>query len=63
MARNRAHSQVLEMGLEESLQDMAQPYKISITGSSIQTQLKRLIVELSKQNKSKMARFNFRSDK
>ena len=43
--------ELLETGLEESLQDIAKSYRISISGSSIQTQLKRLIVELSKRNK------------
>ncbi|MEM7176022.1 MAG: AAA family ATPase, partial [Chlamydiota bacterium] len=44
-------SKKLETGLEESLQDIAEFYGISIAGSSVQTQLKRLIVNLAKKNK------------
>ncbi|MEM7175995.1 MAG: AAA family ATPase, partial [Chlamydiota bacterium] len=44
-------SKKLETGLEESLQDIAESYGISIAGASIQTQLKRLIINLAKKNK------------
>ena len=40
-----------ENGLQDALQDLAQVYEVSISGSSNQSQLKRLIVELSKKNK------------
>ena len=41
----------LETGLKESLQDMGSIHKISVTGSSSQSQLKRLVIELSKKNR------------
>ena len=43
--------QQLETGLKESLQDMANLHKISVTGFSSQSQLKRLVMELAKKNR------------
>ena len=41
----------LEAGLQESVQDIAKSYRTSISGSSSQSQLKRLIIELSTKNR------------
>ncbi|WP_194848080.1 ATP-binding protein [Candidatus Neptunochlamydia vexilliferae] len=40
----------LETGLKEALEDIATAYGISITGASSQSQLKRLVMQLSKKN-------------
>ena len=40
----------LEAGLQDSLQDMAKAYKVSVSGSSNRSRLKRLVNELSKKN-------------
>ena len=41
----------LEAGLQESVQDIAKSYRTSISGSSSQSQLKRLVIELSTKNR------------
>jgi len=46
-----ATAEELENGLKESLQDLAKLYGVSVTGHSSQSQLKRLVEELSKKNR------------
>ncbi|MBF5059169.1 ATP-binding protein [Candidatus Neptunochlamydia vexilliferae] len=41
----------LEIGLQEALEDLAEVYGVSITGSSSQSQLVRLVTKLAKKNR------------